>query len=221
MPAKQDPGQGSLFSPGSGAGPDYTHEQALISRYGLPVCGVDEVGRGPIAGPVVAAAVILDLDTVPDGLADSKKLSKTRLKSLDELIHKQAIAVSIAQASVAEIDQINILAASLLAMRRAVEGLSPRPVAALVDGNQDPGLAVPTNCLIKGDSRSVSVAAASIVAKVFRDQLMADLAKDFPDYGWDQNAGYGVAKHRAALDLVGVSPHHRHSFEPIRSILNE
>jgi len=202
-------------------GPDWHAEASMHKRCGGLVCGVDEVGRGPLAGPVVAAAVILDPARIPKGLDDSKKLSANRREALFELIKAEAIAVSIAEATVEEIDDINILQASLLAMRRAVLGLNVPPAAALVDGNKDPGLNLPTETLIKGDARSLSIAAASIVAKVFRDRLMKNLAEDYPDYGWDKNAGYGVPLHMAALSLVGASPHHRRSFAPIRKILSE
>lgn len=203
------------------AGPDWSAEQAMIAGHGGMVCGVDEVGRGPLAGPVVAAAVVLDPADIPDGLNDSKKLSEKKRTYLYDIIQEKAVAVSVAEASVAEIDDINILQASLLAMRRAVTGLDPMPSAALVDGNRDPGLEMPTRTLIKGDGRSLSIAAASIVAKVFRDNLMKKLGEEHPEYGWGQNAGYGVAKHMAALKLVGASRHHRRSFAPIRQILSE
>ena len=202
-------------------GPDWSAETRMLRDYGAHVCGVDEVGRGPLAGPVVAAAVILNPDMIPLGLDDSKKLSAKKRATLYDLITAEAVAVSVAEATVAEIDEINILQASLLAMRRAVAGLSVPPASALVDGNKDPSLEMPTQTLIKGDGRSLSIAAASIIAKVFRDKLMEKLGEDFPDYGWEQNAGYGVAKHMAALALVGASPHHRRTFAPIRKILNE
>ena len=203
------------------AGPDWRFE-AMFVREGLnSVAGVDEVGRGPLAGPVVAAAVILSPDSIPKGLNDSKKLSEKKRELLHDQIYAQAVAVSVAEASVAEIDDINILEASMLAMRRAVAGLAVPADAALVDGNRAPGLAIPTRTVIKGDGRSLSIAAASIVAKVFRDRLMKKLGEEHPDYGWASNAGYGVAKHLAALRLVGVSPHHRKTFAPIRQILNE
>lgn len=201
--------------------PDWSAEAEMINSCGGLVCGVDEVGRGPLAGPVVAAAVILDVANIPEGLNDSKKLSKKKRAFLYDQIMDKALAVSVAEASVAEIDEINILQASMLAMRRAVAGLSPSATGALVDGNKDPGLLVETRTMIKGDGRSLSIAAASIIAKVFRDTLMKNLAEQYPDYGWAQNAGYGVAKHLGALRLVGVSPHHRKSFAPIRHILNE
>lgn len=209
------------------SGPDFSSEQSLLKELNVSqssafICGVDEVGRGPLAGPVVAAAVILDPSSVPVGLDDSKKLSAKKRDALFKAIQQNAIAFQIAEASVEEIDELNILQASLLAMRRAVASLPVRPHGALVDGNKDPGLdGLPTRTLIKGDGRSLSIAAASILAKVFRDNLMAELENEFPEYGWAQNAGYGVAKHRDALRLVGVTPHHRRTFAPIRHILDE
>ncbi|MEX0300408.1 MAG: ribonuclease HII [Kordiimonas sp.] len=193
----------------------------MLSEHQGFVCGVDEVGRGPLAGPVVAAAVILNPDNIPVGLNDSKKLTEKKREHLYDLINKVALSVSVAEASVEEIDDINILQASLLAMRRAVVGLDKTAVSALVDGNKDPGLNVPTRTLIKGDGRSLSIAAASIVAKVFRDRLMKKLSEQHPEYGWDKNAGYGVPKHMAALKIVGATRHHRRSFAPIRDILSE
>lgn len=212
------------------SGPDFSAEQTLGKDLGKPflkasyplICGVDEVGRGPLAGPVVAAAVILDPACAPEGLNDSKKLTARKRKDLFETIQSTALAVNIAEATVEEIDEINILQASMLAMRRAVAGLSVQPDGALVDGNRDPNFGdLPTRTLIKGDGRSLSIAAASIIAKVFRDRLMAKLGEEYPEYGWAQNAGYGVEKHRLALGLVGVSPHHRRSFTPIRNILGK
>lgn len=202
-------------------GPDWSAEQEMLSEYGGFVCGVDEVGRGPLAGPVVAAAVILNPDNIPVGLNDSKKLTEKKRELLFDLIHEVAVSVSVSEASVEEIDEINILQASLLAMRRAVAGLPKAAKSALVDGNKDPDLEIPTRTLIKGDGRSLSIAAASIVAKVFRDRLMKKLAGQYPEYGWDKNAGYGVPKHLAALKLVGATRHHRRSFSPIRDILSE
>jgi len=212
------------------SGPDFAQEKSLAreitgdtdSAAAARICGVDEVGRGPLAGPVVAAAVILDPRNVPVGLDDSKKLTARKRDQLFEAIHAVAIAVSIAEASVEEIDQINILQASMLAMRRAVARLPHQPNGALVDGNRDPDFGdLPTRTLVKGDSRSLSIAAASIVAKVFRDRLMTKLGERYPEYGWGQNAGYGVEKHRLALELVGIAPHHRKSFAPIRKILDK
>ena len=203
------------------SGPDWSCEERLTVETGGVVCGVDEVGRGPLAGPVVAAAVILDPDNIPKGLNDSKKLSAKRRKALDEAIKEKAVAYSIAEISVEEIDRINILQASLLAMRCAVQGLSVTPTGILVDGNQDPEFNLPTHLIIKGDGRSLSIAAASILAKNFRDDLMMKLGEEHPQYEWASNAGYGVPKHMAALKLVGVSKYHRKSFAPIRKILDE
>ncbi|UTW58149.1 ribonuclease HII [Kordiimonas sp. SCSIO 12603] len=202
-------------------GPDWSSEETMLKEHSGYVCGVDEVGRGPLAGPVVAAAVILDAENIPKGLNDSKKLSEKKREALFDSIYERAIAVSVAEATVEEVDEINILQASLLAMRRAVEGLEVSAGSALVDGNKDPGLNMPTNTLVKGDGRSLSIAAASIIAKVFRDRMMKKLAEKYPDYGWEQNAGYGVPKHMAALKLVGVTPFHRKSFAPIRVILEQ
>jgi ribonuclease HII len=195
--------------------PDFTHEAGLGAR----VAGVDEAGRGPLAGPVAAAAVVLDPGNLPPGLNDSKVLSAARRAALFDQIHACA-EVSLAWASVEEIDRLNIRAASLLAMRRAVEGLRRLPEVALIDGNACPdGLPCRGVTLVKGDALSLSVAAASIIAKVARDRLMADLAAAFPGYGWEVNAGYPTAAHRAALLDLGVSPHHRRSFRPVHNIL--
>lgn len=194
--------------------PDFSEEM----RFEGLVAGIDEVGRGPLAGPVVAAAVILNPGQVPKGLNDSKKLPRKRREALYIEIERSA-QVGFGEASVEEIDTLNILEASLLAMRRALANLPENPCACLVDGNRDPGLGVPTRCLVKGDCLSLSIAAASIMAKVFRDNLMADLGKIHPEYGWAQNAGYGVPHHLKALDAVGPSPHHRKSFAPVRRLL--
>ena len=205
----------------SGTGPDFKYETAMA----CPVAGVDEAGRGPWAGPVVAGAVILDQNIYPEGLDDSKKLTRIKREALFaaimELVKIGACTVGIGLASVEEIDRINILQASLLAMRRAVDNLSSKPASAIVDGNQDPGLLCPVKILPKADSLSLSVAAASIIAKVTRDRIMADLARDFPAYGWEKNAGYGVPQHQQALSLVGISPHHRKSFRPIRDLISK
>ena len=196
--------------------PDFRNEEMLGGR----VAGVDEAGRGPWAGPVVAAAVILDPARIPAGLNDSKVLSRTRREQLLNPILESA-CVGVGQASVEEIDRLNILQASLLAMRRAVGALATTPDACLVDGNRDPNLGIPTRLLVKGDAISLSIAAASIVAKVTRDRIMCDLAATYPAYGWDRNAGYGVPTHRDALQIVGISPHHRKSFAPIRHLASE
>ncbi|MGI9369545.1 MAG: ribonuclease HII [Ruegeria sp.] len=194
-------------------------EQALKSRGYVRIAGVDEVGRGPLAGPVVAAAVVLKLELIPDGLNDSKKLTAKRRAVLEDLIRETA-DVSVAEASVEEIDELNILRASHLAMERAVAALNPAPDYLLIDGNMIPQhLKQPSQAVIKGDARSVSIAAASIVAKNWRDRLMVDLAQQHPGYGWETNAGYPSKQHREALQDLGVTPHHRRSFKPVHNIL--
>jgi ribonuclease HII len=194
--------------------PSLELESALDCR----VAGIDEAGRGPWAGPVVAAAAILDRDCLTDALAarldDSKKLKRpVRETLLAELGSCADIGIGIAE--VAEIDSLNILQATLLAMQRAVDALDRLPEAALIDGNIAPRLAMPAHTVVKGDSRSLSIAAASIAAKVTRDRIMAELAGAHPGYGWERNAGYGTAEHRAALERLGITPHHRRSFAPI------
>lgn len=190
-----------------------------MARGARIVAGVDEVGRGPLAGPVTAAAVILNPDDIPDGLDDSKKLSAKRREALWETIHAKA-EVSIAHASVAEIDEFNILRASHLAMERAVAGLPRQPDEVLIDGNMIPkGLTLPAQAIIKGDARSLSISAASIVAKICRDRVMWDLAQHYPGYGWETNAGYPSKSHREALQNLGITPHHRRSFKPVHNIL--
>ncbi len=199
--------------------PDDSLERAARGR-GFPrVAGVDEVGRGPLAGPVTAAAVILDPAQIPEGLNDSKKLTAKARARIAALIHEQA-EVSIAHASVEEIDRVNILRASHLAMERAVAALSPPPDFVLIDGSMIPrGLALPSAAVVRGDGRSVSIAAASIVAKIARDRIMVDLAQQHPGYGWETNAGYPSKSHRLALQNLGVTPHHRRSFKPVHNIL--
>ena len=177
------------------------------------VAGIDEVGRGPLAGPVVTAAVILP--TAIEGLADSKALSEKRREALFPVIMEQAL-VGIGAASVREIDQLNILQATLLAMRRAVARLPRTPTLAMVDGNQNPGLGIRTELVIKGDSKVPEISAASIVAKVIRDRLMRKLALRHPHYGWENNVGYGAKRHRDAMEAQGVTAHHRRSFAPLR-----
>ena len=185
-----------------------------------PVAGVDEVGRGPWAGPVVAAAVILDAGAVPRGIDDSKSLSRTRREALYAALRGRA-TIGIGQAGVGEIERLNILGAALLAMTRAVEDLGVVPGHALIDGNRMPDLPCAATLLVGGDRRSLSIAAASIIAKVTRDGIMARLAAAHPGYGWERNAGYGTAEHRAALDRLGVTVHHRRSFKPIARRLAE
>ena len=200
-------------------GPDFSEEVRLIQGGARLIAGVDEVGRGPLAGPVTAAAVVLDPTRIPEGLNDSKVLTaKVRDRLFDRIL---AVAdVSVAHATVEEIDRLNILYASHLAMCRAVAGLRTAPCMALVDGNMIPrDLTCNAVALIGGDGRSVSVAAASIVAKVVRDRIMVDLAQQHPGYGWEKNAGYPTKTHREALLALGVTPHHRRSFKTVHNIL--
>lgn len=185
------------------------------------LAGVDEVGRGPLAGPVVAAAVILDTDNPIEGLADSKKLTEKRRELLFPLIKERALAWCIARASEAEIDQLNILQASLLAMRRAVMGLSQKPDGVLVDGNRCPELPYPSEAVIKGDSLVPAISAASILAKVVRDNEMVAFEKNYPGYGFAAHKGYPTAQHIQALKKLGITPIHRRSFGPVKKLLTE
>jgi ribonuclease HII len=203
--------------------PDFQLESNLTGR----IAGIDEAGRGPWAGPVSAAAVVLDQANLPDalrdGLDDSKKLSSRARDALFDALHEQArlgnVDIGVGLSSVAEIERNNILAATMTAMARAVTDLD-RPVdIALVDGNQAPNLTCTVQTVVKGDQRSLSIAAASIIAKVTRDWIMAELDAQHPGYGWAHNAGYGTAEHRAALLQLGVTPHHRRSFKPIAALL--
>ena len=199
--------------------PDLSNETDARTAGFLRVAGVDEVGRGPLAGPVVAAAVVLDPRRVPAGLDDSKKLgARTRERLFAELV---AVAeVGIGAASVEEIDHLNILRAAHLAMERALAALVPPPDLALVDGNLLPRtLPCAGRALVGGDALCLSIAAASVVAKVTRDRIMVDLAQQHPGYGWDRNMGYPSAAHRAALASLGPTPHHRRSFRPVHNIL--
>lgn len=200
-------------------GPDFSLEAACGAR---PVCGVDEAGRGPWAGPVVAAAAILDPADIPDGLNDSKKLTAKRRETLFGALTDGPALIGVGIASVEEIDALNILEATYLAMRRAVAALPEAPALALIDGNRAPrDLPCACQTVIKGDGRSLSIAAASIVAKVTRDRIMAKLAVAHPGYGWETNQGYGAKAHQEALLRLGVTPHHRRSFKPIHKILDE
>ncbi len=200
-------------------GPDYSIESAAHARGLAIVAGVDEVGRGPLAGPVTAAAVVLDPHCIPEGLNDSKKLSAKKRQALNDILFECA-DVSIAHASVEEIDELNILRASHLAMERAVAGLKQVPDHLLIDGNMIPrGLSGSSEAIVKGDARSVSISAASIVAKICRDYVMSSLAQHYPGYGWETNAGYPSKSHREALLKLGVTPHHRRSFKPVHNIL--
>lgn len=185
------------------------------------VAGVDEVGRGPLCGPVVAAAVILNPNRPIIGLADSKKLTVKRREALFEEICRCAIGWSVAQASVEEIDQLNILQATLLAMQRAVTGLSVHPKLALIDGNRCPILSMPANAIIKGDATVPSIAAASILAKVTRDRMMKELDEFYPGYDLAKHKGYPTVAHLDALNRLGPSPIHRSSFAPVRKLLKQ
>lgn len=196
--------------------PDFSLERALDGI----VCGIDEVGRGPLAGPVVAAAVVLP-EAIPlplrENLNDSKLLSAKKRDYLFDIIQDCAL-IGLGKADVGEIDSINILQATFLAMRRAFDvlGTQTRVDWALVDGNQKPPLPCQIQCVVKGDRKSLSIAAASVIAKVTRDRQMHTLALSFPGYGWERNAGYGTAEHLAAIQSLGITPHHRRSFAPIR-----
>lgn len=176
------------------------------------ICGVDEAGRGPLAGPVCAAAVILPEGLEIPGLNDSKKLSDKRRRELFPIIQQQAIAYGIGWASEKEIDEINILQATFLAMRRALEAMGTKADLALVDGNRDPGFSIPTKTVVKGDSLSANIAAASVLAKVSRDTLMEELAEKYPGYGFEIHKGYGTKAHYAALEAVGPCEIHRMTF---------
>lgn len=183
------------------------------------VAGVDEVGRGPLAGPVVAAAVILDPERPIDGLADSKTLSEKKREALAECIRERALGWALGRAEVAEIDDINILQASLLAMQRALAGLSPPAHYALIDGNRCPALDCPAQAVVGGDARIAAISAASIIAKVARDREMVALEAQYPGYGFDRHKGYPSKAHLEALKRLGVTPVHRRTFAPVRKLL--
>ncbi|MEM9343340.1 MAG: ribonuclease HII [Pseudomonadota bacterium] len=198
--------------------PNDSFERAWRKRGHARIAGVDEAGRGPLAGPVVAAAAVLDPKDIPDGLGDSKTLSASKRGTLYDAIRKSA-EVSVGIASVEEIDDLNIYHASHLAMVRAVQGLATVDVV-LIDGNAIPrDLTYPAEAIVKGDARCLSIAAASIIAKVTRDRIMVDLAQQHPGYGWEKNAGYGTKAHKEGLESHGVTPHHRRSFAPVHNIL--
>lgn len=190
----------------------------IEATFPAPVAGIDEAGRGPWAGPVVAAAVILSPDCTPAGLRDSKTLPEKRRKELAEALWKCA-SVGVGVASVEEIDRLNIMHATLLAMARAAASLKVKPAVCIVDGNVKPKLSCPAYTVVKGDAKSLSIAAASIIAKTTRDRMMKELAREFPEYLWERNKGYGVEAHREALNRHGVTPHHRRSFAPIHNML--
>jgi ribonuclease HII len=199
--------------------PHYIYESRLLKTMAGPVCGVDEAGRGPLAGPVVAAAVILDRKRMPKGLNDSKQLSEEAREELYPQIMEMAVAVGVGEASVGEIDLVNIRQATHLAMARAVRALTVAAEFALVDGNDAPALPCRCDTLVDGDARSLSIAAASIIAKVTRDRMMVALHQEHPGYCWRSNKGYGTPEHYVGLKAHGVTVHHRRSFAPIRAIL--
>ena len=190
----------------------WDYENELIAAGHGPICGVDEAGRGPLAGPVCAAAVMLPPGLEIPGLNDSKKLTEKKRDALYDLICSSAITYGVAFASVGEIEELNILGATFLAMRRAVEQLEKTPRLVLVDGNRDPGLPYETECVVKGDGKCADIAAASILAKVTRDRYMLEQAERFPQYGFEKHKGYGTAAHYAALREYGPSEIHRPSF---------
>ncbi len=197
-------------------GPDMQEETAAMLAGCQRVCGIDEAGRGPLAGPVVAAAVILPQGFSMPGLNDSKKLTARKREALyEQLMADTQVLKCVAQADVAEIDQLNILRATHLAMARAAQGLPALPDMCLIDGLPVPGFPLPSRSLVKGDARCLSIAAASILAKVTRDHYMQDLAKQYPQYGFERHAGYGTREHMQAIQQYGITAHHRRSFAPV------
>lgn len=191
---------------------DYTFEEQFKNENVKIICGVDEAGRGPLAGPVVAAACILPDGLVIEGLNDSKKLSEKKRELLFDVIVKEALDFSIASASVEEIEEINILNAAMLAMNRAISSLKIKPDLALIDGNTSRGFTLPTRTVVGGDAKCPSIAAASILAKVTRDRMCLDFDKEYPEYGFAKHKGYGTAVHIEAIKKYGVTPIHRPSF---------
>lgn len=199
-----------------------TPRQTVVLHVGpLGLCGVDEAGRGPLAGPVTAAAVMLDPARPIDGLRDSKKLTAAARERLADAIHERAAAWCVAEASVAEIDQLNILQATMLAMQRAVAGLGRAPDEVMVDGNRCPTWAWRSQAVVKGDDKVAAIAAASILAKTARDAFMCRLHAEYPAYGFAQHMGYGTAAHLAALKAHGACPQHRKSFAPVKLVLDQ
>lgn len=187
-------------------------ERGLIAEGYKYICGVDEVGRGPLAGPVVCAAVIMPLESIIEGVDDSKKLSAKKREELSEKIIKNAVVCRICRVEPQIIDEINILEATKLCMKQAVEGLKIKPDIVITDGNMTLDINLPQRSFVKGDARSYTIGAASIIAKVYRDKLMAEYAKSFPQYGFERNAGYGTAAHIEAIKRYGLTPIHRRSF---------
>lgn len=187
-------------------------EQEALNKGYHCICGVDEAGRGPLAGPVCASAVILPSDTIIEGVNDSKKLSEKKREALFDVIKSTAVSYSIAYASVEEIESMNILNATMLAMKRAVEGLDVKADYAMIDGNRLPDLSIDCEYIIKGDAKSMSIACASILAKVSRDRLLYKYAEEYPVYGFDKHKGYGTKAHTEAIKEFGPCPYHRMSF---------
>ena len=188
------------------------YEQSAELKGYKAICGVDEAGRGPLAGPVCAAAVILPPNTIIDGVNDSKKLTEKKRETLFDVIKETAVSYCIAYASVEEIESINILNATMLAMKRAVEGLEVKADYAMIDGNKMPPLDIDGETIVKGDAKSMSIACASILAKVSRDRLLYEYAKEYPQYQFDKHKGYGTVAHREAILEYGPCPYHRMSF---------
>jgi len=191
--------------------PDFTRER----QHDGIVAGVDEAGRGPWAGPVIAAAVILDPVRIPDGIDDCKKLTPRQLDRAYDAIRQNALAFAVGEASVEEIDRFNILSATMLAMERAVAWLAQMPRLVLVDGNRAPKLSCTVETIVEGDAKSLSIAAASIIAKVYRDRFMCELDRRHPGYGWSRNKGYGTTDHRTAINRLGITVQHRRSFTAV------
>lgn len=190
----------------------WTLENSIYDEGFRLLCGVDEAGRGPLAGPVCAAAVILPRNYTIEGLNDSKKLTEAKREKLFDVIKENALSYGIAFASVAEIEELNILNATYLAMNRAIARLSPAPELALIDGNRNAGISCPSRCIVKGDASCADIAAASVLAKVTRDRVMLELAEKYPEYHFEQHKGYGTKLHYEALREFGPSPVHRKSF---------
>ena len=199
--------------------PHYIFESRVLKTMAGPVCGVDEAGRGPLAGPVIAAAVIFERKRIPKGLNDSKQMTPEDREEAYLKVMDAALAVGVGEASVDEIDLVNIRQATHLAMARAVRMLSLAPMFALVDGNDPPALPCPCDTIVDGDARSVSIAAASIIAKVTRDHMMIALHEEFPGYRWVTNKGYSTEEHLEALNRLGPCHHHRRSFAPVHRLL--
>lgn len=201
--------------------PSLFDEDYEALRFEGLLAGVDEAGRGPLAGPVCAAAVILDPERPIEGLADSKKLSAKKREALAPVIRERALAWAVAWAEPEEIDRVNILRATMNAMRRAVEGLQVKPECVWVDGNRLPDLPYPAEAIVKGDAKVPAISAASILAKTARDAKMREYAEEYPEYGFERHAGYGTKEHVAALEKYGPTPIHRKTFEPVKSLLRE